>query len=192
MPFGFSMIVTMSRTPPIVMSQVPRSIQSRKIVPRPPAAKRAAEHRAEHPADAADHGVADQVDRFERLEAAVDDGRVLEREEDAGERGDGSTDRERVELRAEHADPERRRGAFVVPHRDEAQPGPGTTQVRDHEAGEDEDPEADDEVALRVRRRVHVPAEHVDPADLGHRAEVPGEVLVAEDHLLDGEAHARA
>ena len=30
---------------------------------------------------------------------------------DAAERGDGGPDRERIELRTEHADPERRRGA---------------------------------------------------------------------------------
>ena len=54
----------------------------------------------------------------------------------------------------------------------------------------DEDAEADDEVPLRVLGRADVPAEHLDAPDLGDRAEVAGEVLVAEDHLLDREAHA--
>ena len=36
--------------------------------------------------------------------------------------------------------------------------------------------------------RADVPPEHLDPSDRCDRSEVAGEVLVAEDHLLDGEA----
>ena len=38
MPFGLNTTITMRTMPPIVTSHVPRSTQSRKIVPMPPSA----------------------------------------------------------------------------------------------------------------------------------------------------------
>ena len=146
-----------------------------------------AEDGAEHPAHTTGDRVADRVDRLERVVAAVDDGGVLEREQDPGERRDRRPDREGVELGAEDADPERRRGALVVPYRDEPSSRTGAPQVRHHERGDHEDAEAHDEIAIRVVGRADVPPEHLDPADRRHRSEVAGEVLVAEHHLLDGE-----
>ena len=147
----------------------------------------ATEHRAEHPADPAGDRVADGVDRLERVVAPVDDGRVLEREEDPCERRDGSADGEGVELGAEDADPERRGGSLVVAHSDEPSPRARATQVGHDQRRDHEHREAHDQVAVGVVGRADIPTEHLDLADRRDRSEVTGEELVAEDHLLDGE-----
>ena len=191
MPFGLSITMRMRMTPPIVMSHEPRSTQSSTIEPTPPSARlppnTAPSTQPMPPATALPTVLID----WNGLVAAVDDGRVLEREQDARERRDRGTDGEGVELGAEDADPERRGGALVVAHRDESSPRSGATEVGDHQRGDHEDAEAHDEIAMRVLGRADVPAEHLDPADRRDRSEVTGEVLVAEDHLLDGEARAR-
>ena len=65
-----------------------------------------AEDGAEHPSHTTGNRVPDRVDRLERVVPAVDDGGVLEREQDPGERRDRRPDAEGIELGAEHADPE--------------------------------------------------------------------------------------
>ena len=110
----------MRLTPPIVTSHEPRSIQSSgDRARRPPGAScppnTAPSTQPTPPATALPTVLIDWNGSI----AAVDDGGVLEREQDPGERRDRSPDREGVELGAEDADPERRRGALVVAHRDE-------------------------------------------------------------------------
>ena len=107
-------------------------------VPRPPIAFGAAEHRAEHVAEAADDRVAEAVDRREEVELRVRDDLAAEADEDAGDGGQAGGHRERVELDAEHRDAERRGGALVRSHRDEPAAGARSAQVGDEQREEHE------------------------------------------------------
>ena len=137
---------------------------------------------AEDEAEAADDGVADRVDRLERAVAPVGDHVGGEADEDAGDRGDRRRHTERVELHAEDADAERRRGALVGAHRDQATTGPRPPQVRHDQPDEHERDQADDRPPMRVRHRVDVDAEELDRADLGAAVErITDPVGVGED-----------
>ena len=99
---------------------------------------RRAEHRAEHVAEAADHGVAEAVDRREDVELAVGDDLAPEADQDPGHGGEPGRHREGVELHAEHGDAERRGGALVGAHGDQPAAGARPAEVGDEQREEHE------------------------------------------------------
>ena len=94
---------------------------------------RRAEDGAEHEAEAADHGVAEAVDRGEDVELGVGDDLAPEADEDAGDGGEAGRHGEGVELHAEHRDAERRGGPLVGAHRDEPAAGARPAEVGDEQ-----------------------------------------------------------
>ncbi len=107
----------------------------------------AAEQRAADEPDAAEHRLHDDLDRVEHVELREEHRPAAEREQDAAEARDRGRQPERVELGADDADPERRRGALVRAHRDEPAAGASPSEVRDDERGDREHHHAERRVA---------------------------------------------
>ena len=138
---------------------------------------RSAEHRAEHVAETADHGVAEAVDRREDVELRVRDDLAPEADEDAGDGGEAGRDRERVQLDAEHRDAERRGGALVRAHRDEPAAGARSAEVGDEQREEHEADQAHRRPRVRVVERVDLDAEQLHAPDSGAAVERAAEVV---------------
>ena len=145
---------------------------------------RCAEHRAEHVAETADHGVPEAVDRREHVELRVRDHLAPEADEDARRGGQPRGDGERVQLDAEHRDAERGGGALVRSHRDEPAAGTRSPEVGDEHREEHEHDETHRGPRVRVVERVDLHAEELHPTDPRAAVEGAAEVVRVREHDL--------
>ena len=138
----------------------------------------------QHIAKTADDGMTYRVDRLEGVVTRVGDRVRGEAEENASNSGDCRRHTERVQLHAEHAHAQGRRGALVGPHGDQPAAGPRSAQIRHEQPDEHESDQTDDRPPVRMVDRVHIDPNEFDPADLGPSVQrVADPVRVGKEHL---------
>ena len=153
--------------------------------------ERGADERADDIADATDDRVQHDEDRLEHRERRIeDDARPPEADEHAAHARDRGAEPERIQLRPDDADAERRRSPLVRADGDEPATSAAAPQVRDREREDDEADEREHRVPLRMRRGVEVEPEERDRADL-RSGDAASASRVVEDQAFDDEREAQ-